>query len=177
GVSRVSGPGLAGELQIDGGRVLPALFDEIRQFEILEEHVEELFLRQRELERVLAAAVGAALAAALPLAAGRTRDLIAADIFLVARDDVIGLSGAPVVMKDRLRDAAGRDRDLLAVLDIGDLALAQCLLHGRFDLDPGAAQEPLTVAEALAFRVRAAIDNVHRTTSGRLPPACWCACC
>ena len=43
-----------------------SLLDQIGQFEVLEEHVEELFLGQRELERVLALAVGAALAAAPP---------------------------------------------------------------------------------------------------------------
>src|SRR6202043_3677376 len=115
---------------------------------------------------------GAAFPAALSLAAGRPRDLVTPDIFLVARDDVVGLTGAPVVVEDRFRDAARRDRDLLAVLDIGDLALAQGLLHRRFDLDPGTPQKPLTVAEALAFRVGPPIDNVHRTTSGRLALAC-----
>src|SRR5205085_5572779 len=109
--------------QIDVDRVLEALLDQIGEFEVLEEHVEELVARQRELERVLAAAVRAALAATLPVAAGRPRDLVTADIFLVARDDVIGAAGAPVVVEQRLGDPARRDRDLLAVLDVGDLAL------------------------------------------------------
>src|SRR5262249_12031545 len=153
---------------LDRGCVLEAFFDEVRQFEILEEHVEELFLRQRELERVLAAAVGAALAPTLAIAAGRARDLVAAHIFLVARDDVVDLPGAAVVVEDRLGDAARRDRALLAMLDVGDLALAHRLLHRRFDLDAGAREKPLAVAEALAFGIRAAIDNVHRTGSGRV---------
>ena len=46
---------IAGALQIDRGRVLQALLDQVREFEVLEEHVEELFPGQRELERVLAA--------------------------------------------------------------------------------------------------------------------------
>ena len=108
----------------------------------------------------------------MSVTASRPRDLVAADIFLVARDDVVGLTGAPVVVKDRLGDAARRDRDLLAVFDIGDLALAQRLLNRRFDLDAGTPQKPLTVAEALALRVGPTIDNVHRTISGRLALAC-----
>src|SRR5207248_5948301 len=101
-----AGDGVTGALQIDRDSVLEALFDQVRQFEILEEHVEELFPGQRELERVLAAAVRAAFAAALTLAASRPRDLVAADIFLVARDDMVGAAGAAVVVEDRLRDAA-----------------------------------------------------------------------
>src|SRR6185437_16357688 len=108
--------------QIEGAGILEALFDEIGEFEVLEEHVEELVPRQRELERVLAAAVGAALTAALPFAALRPRDFVAPNIFLVAGDDVIGAAGAAVVVEDRLGDPACRDRDLLAMLDVGDLA-------------------------------------------------------
>src|SRR5262249_41133869 len=99
---------VASALQIDRGGVLQALFDEVRQFEILEEHVEELFLGQCELERVLAAAIGAALAAALSLAAGWARDLVAPDILLVARDDVIGFAGAAGLVGDGLWGAPRR---------------------------------------------------------------------
>src|SRR6266851_3098690 len=167
-VGWAAGDRVAGALEIDGSRILEALFDEVGQFEVLEEHIEEIVLRQRELERVLAAAVRAAFRTAAPLPAGRPRDLVAANIFLVAGNDVIGAAGAAVMMKDRLGDPARRDRNLLAVIDIGDLALAQRLLDGRFDLDAGAREEPLSVAEALAFRVGPAIDDVHRTISDRL---------
>jgi hypothetical protein len=80
----------------------------------------------------------------------------------------IGAAGAPVVVEDGLADAARRYRDLLAVLDVGDLALAQGLLDRRLDLDAGATEETLAVAEALALRIGSAINNVHRTSSGRL---------
>ena len=68
---------------------LRLLLDQVGQFEVLEKHVEELFPGQRELERVLAVTVGAAFAAALPVAALRPRESVALDIFLVARDDMI----------------------------------------------------------------------------------------
>jgi hypothetical protein len=155
--------GLPVTLQFDRKALAQALFDQVGQFEVLEEHVEELFLRQRELERVLALAVGAAFPAAAALAALRPRDLVAAEIFLVAGDDVVALAGAAVVVKGRLGDPAGRDRHLLAVLDVGDLALAQGVLHRVLDLGPGAPEEPLAVAQALALRVRATVDDVHET--------------
>src|SRR5262249_60522215 len=104
------GHGVAGALQIESGGILQALFDKVWQFEVLEEHIEELFLGKRELERVLAAAVGAALAAALTFAAGRTRDLVSPNVFLVAGNDVIGFAGAAVVVEDRLGKGARRDR-------------------------------------------------------------------
>ena len=74
-------------------------------------------------------------------------------------------TGATAVVKHRLDDPAHRDRHLLAVLDIGDLALAQGVLHRRFDLGAGARQETLPVAEALALGVGPAVDNVHRLPS------------
>jgi len=81
---------------------------------------------------------------------------------------MVGAAGAPVVVEDGLADAARRYRDLLAMLNISDLALAQGLLHRRLDLDAGAPEETLAVAEALALRIGSAINNVHRTPSGRL---------
>src|SRR5262249_11906549 len=90
-----------------------------------------------------------------------------ADIFLVARHDMVGAAGAPAVVKGGFGDAARRDGDLLAMLDIGDLALAQGVLHRALHLGPGALQEPLPVAEALALRVLAAIDDVHQRILAR----------
>jgi hypothetical protein len=52
------------------------------------------------------------------------------------------------------------------MLDIGDLALAQRVLYRPLDLGSGTLQKPLPVTEALALRVLAAIDNVHRRFSG-----------
>jgi len=59
---------------------------------------------------------------------------------------MLGAAGAPAVVKDRLGDPAGRDRHLLTLTDIGDLALAQGLLHCRFDFRAGAPEKPLAIA-------------------------------
>ena len=48
------------------------------------------------------------------------------------------------------------------MLDILHLALPQGLLHRTFNLGAGAFQKPLAIAEALALRVLAAIDDVHQ---------------
>src|SRR5207244_3946697 len=50
---------------------------------------------------------------------------------------------------------------LLTLPDIGDLALAQSLLHRRFDLSPGTPEEALAVAQALALGVGSTVDYVH----------------
>ena len=121
-----AGDRVAGPLQVDRGGVLQALFDEVGQFEVLEEHVEELFLGQRELERVLAATVGAAFASRRRPSPPCGRGISSPRTYsLLPGHDVIGAAGAPAVVERRLGDAARRDGDLLAMLDIGDLALAQ----------------------------------------------------
>ncbi len=158
---------VADALQIVGDGLLEALFDEVGEFEILEKHVEELFLGQRELERVLARAVGAGLRPPTFAAAGRPRDLIAAHIFLVAGHDMLGAAGASAVVEHRLGNAAGRDGDLFAMLDVGNLALSECILHGRFDLGAGAREKALPVAETLALGIGAAVDDVHRLLPDR----------
>src|SRR5216683_2217666 len=89
-----AGDGEAGALEIGRVGLLQRLLDQVGELEILEEHVEELFLRQGELEGILALAVGAALGAAAAAAAGGARDLVADDVFLVAGDDVLAATGA-----------------------------------------------------------------------------------
>ena len=128
-VRRRAGDGVPGALQVERKRLAQALFDQVGKFEILEKHVEELVLRKGEFERVLTRSIRAPLRAAAAFAAGRTRDLVASDIFLIARHDMLGPAGAPAVMKHRLDDPAHRDRHLFAMFDIGDLALAQGVLH------------------------------------------------
>src|SRR5438876_4335160 len=160
-IGRTAGDGVAGTLQIDREGLLETLFHQIWQLQILEKHVKELFLGQRELERILPGSVRAALRSASPLAAGRPRNLVASEILFVAGNDVLGATGAPAVVKDRLGNPARRDRDFLALPDIGDLALAQRLLHRRFDLGPGTPEEALAIAQALAFGVGSAVDDVH----------------
>ena len=78
---------------------------------------------------------------------------------------MLGAAGAAAVVEHRLDDPAHRDRHLFAVLDIGDLALAQGVLHRRLDLGAGTRQKPLPVAETLALGVGPAVDNVHRLPS------------
>ena len=81
---------------------------------------------------------------------------------------MVGAARAATVMENRFGDAAGRDGDFLAMLDIGDFALAQGVLHRRFNLGSGTLQESLAITEAFAFWVLAAIDNVHQRIL--LPP-------
>src|SRR5260221_1580083 len=151
----------AGALEVGRARLLQRLLDEVRQLEILEKHVEELFLGEGEFEGILARAVGTALRTAAAAAVGRPRNLIADDIFLVAGNDIFAPSRAPRMPEGRLVDSLGRDRHLLAAADIGDLALAQRILDRRFQLRPCARDEALAVAEALALPIRAAVDDVH----------------
>src|SRR5262249_44379124 len=88
-------------------------------------------------------------------------DLIAADILLVAGDDMLGPPGTPAVMKIRLGDPARRDCHFFAMADIGHLALAQRFLHRRFDFGPRPCKETLSVTETFAFRVRTTVNDVH----------------
>src|SRR5688500_1078023 len=60
-----------------------------------------------------------------------------------------------------LAHAAGGNRDLVAVLDILDVALAGTVAHRLDDLFLGAAQETLAVGQALALRVEAPVNDVH----------------
>src|SRR6202040_2521291 len=120
-----AGDRVAGTLEIGRARLLQRLLDEVRQLEILEKHVEELFLREGEFEGILARAIGTALRTAAAAAIGRSRDLVADDIFLVAGHNVFAAPGAPGMAEGRLVDPLGRDRHFLAAADIGDLALAQ----------------------------------------------------
>src|SRR5262249_9606279 len=146
-----AGDGVTGALEVDRERLFEALLYEIRQFEILEKHVEELFLGQGELKCILAGAVWAALRPAAAFATIRPGDLISPKILFIAGDHVLGATGAPAVVKDGLGDPAGRDRYFLALADICDLALAQSLLNSRFDLRPSASEETLAIAQALAL--------------------------
>jgi hypothetical protein len=71
------------------------------------------------------------------------------------------------MVEDGLGDPACRDRHLLTLADICDLPLAQRLLNRRFYLGSGSRQEPLSIAEALALRVRPTIDDIHRLSPSR----------
>src|SRR5712692_3427703 len=160
---------IAGAKKIGRVGLLQRLLDQIRQLEILEEHVEELFAGEGELEGILARTVGTALRAAAATAVERPQDLVADDVFLVAWHHVLAASGAAQVAEGRLADSLGRDRHLLAAADIRNLALAQRRLDRRLQLTPGACDEALAIAEALALRVGPPVDDVHRCFLRVLP--------
>ena len=109
---------IAGARQLRRLALLEPGLDQIGQLEILEEEIEELLLREHELEGVLLAIVVGARLAAAAAAAARLRplDLVAGDEFLVAGNDVVALAAAARRAEHRLGDAAGRDRDLLAAV-------------------------------------------------------------
>jgi hypothetical protein len=74
---------------------------------------------------------------------------------------MLGAAGPPAVVKDRLSYPAGWDRYLLALTHVGDLALSQRFLNGRFHLSAGTPKKPLAIAEALALGVRSPVDDIH----------------
>src|SRR6185312_770182 len=120
---RRAGDREAGARQLRRLGLLEPRLDQVRQFEILEEEIEELLLGKDELERVLLAAIlGAGLAAAAALAGGRPLDRVADDEFLVAGDDVVAPAAGRGAVEHRLGDAAGRDRDFLAAVALTHLA-------------------------------------------------------
>src|SRR5262249_35754948 len=165
-VCRTAGNRVPGPLQVYRECLLQALLDEIGEFEILEKHVEELFLRQCELEGIFARTVRASLGTTTSFPAGWPGNFVAPYILLVPRDDVLGPSRAAAVVKDRFGDPPRRDSHLLTMANICHLSLAQCLLHRRFYLGPGPPQEALSITEAFALRVRTTVDDVHGLSPG-----------
>ena len=66
--------------------------------------------------------------------------------------------------------ALGRNLDLAVFADVGDGGILQRFLHGIADLRARAAQEALAVAEALAFGIETAVDEVgHGQRLSRYP--------
>ena len=148
-------------------QVLEPHLDQVRQLEIVEEEVEELFLGQGEGELVLALAVGAALAAATASAALRLGDLVADLVLLVARQHVVARARVAARRKRGLAQALGADGDLLGAFRLRDLARLQRILDGLADLRLGTAKEPLAIAEALGFRIETPVDDLHETLSAK----------
>ena len=151
----------------------------LRQFEVVEEEVEEFLAAEDEAELVLARAVRAALAAAAPAAARRTRDLVAGAVFLVARQHMVA-DAAVAVVEGRLPDAVQRDRHLATLVGAADAALGGGVAHRVLHQRLGAAQEALPVGKAASARVEASVEDLHsrlsRKGSGPLSlpasPAC-----
>ncbi len=121
---------IAGALRLWRPHVLDLGLDEVWQLQVLEEDVEELVLREREDEIVLAFAVGAGLAAAASATTAlRLRNEIADLIVLVARQHEVAVSAVAAVLERRLAHAFRADRDALRAFDLRYLALLQRILH------------------------------------------------
>jgi hypothetical protein len=108
-------------------------FDHVGQRQVVEEKLQEFVARELEDEFVHGLFVGIGGAAA-PAAAAlrRAGNAVAGDEFLVARLDHLA-APARAVVEAGLGDVFGRDVDLLALVDVGDAALADRLGHPRVD--------------------------------------------
>ena len=103
---RAGGPSLVKPARASLGafRSLSLHLDQVRQLQVVEEEIEELFLGEGEGEFVLALAVRAALAAAAAAAALGLRDLVADLVLLVARQHVV----AQPVLRPRPNEGSRR---------------------------------------------------------------------
>ena len=140
--------------------VLDLGLQQIRQFQILEEHVQEFLLGEGEDEFVIALAVGTSVAAA-GLAGRALGDQVAGHEFLVAGRHAVTAAVIAGEAEGRLAHGLGADLDPLAAFDLGHPALLHGVAHRLADVGLGAADEALAVAKALAFRVQTAVDDVH----------------
>ena len=131
---------------------------EIRQFEIVEEEVEELLARQHEAERILAVALARS---ARPSAAlfRRPRNMIAFAELLVAGQHHVPRAAA--ALKRRLVQPVERNFDLAAFKNITDVLGLGRFLHRALHQCLGAAKKFLAVLEALASGIEASIDDLH----------------
>jgi hypothetical protein len=138
----------------------PAL-GQVRQFEVVEEEGEEFLPGQDEAEGILAAAVLGAFGATAAAAAGGALDLVALPVFLVAGQHMVADAARPVV-EARLPDAMQGDADLAPCIGAADVpfggGIADRLLHQG--LRP--AQEALSVGQAAAAGIQAAVKDLHR---------------
>src|SRR4029077_9134266 len=122
--------------------------------------------RQREHELILAVALAAFIAAAARASrAVGTRDTIPGDVVAVARQHEFAVA-TTAEPERRLGDILPRHAHLAAALHVGEMPLADHLLHRLLNLRLVAAQEALAIDRALAAAVRAAVDQVeHRLVS------------
>src|SRR5262249_11031073 len=142
-------------------QILELHLDEVRQLQIVEEQVEELFLGQGEGELILTFAVGAALAATASATALRLGDFVADFVALIAGQHVIPLPRVAAEREVRLAQALGTDGDLLRAFGLGDLAGFERVFDRLANLGLGAAQEALAVAKALGLRIETPVDDLH----------------
>jgi len=97
-------------------------------------------------------------AAATPSAA-QARDLVTPDVFLIARVDHFPPATGPVP-EHRFGDILARNGNALRVFDLANAALAHGLRHGAANMLPMAAQEALSVGDALVLASQSAIDDL-----------------
>src|SRR5262249_22187882 len=133
---------------------------QVRQRQVVEEDLHELFLGEMEDEIVLALARVARLAAAASASAAlRPLDAVALHVVLVARVDHLSLATL-AVPEDRLVDVLLPDVDALALGDVTDAATVDCALHRLPDLILVTAQEALAVADGLVLARQPPVDDL-----------------
>jgi hypothetical protein len=143
---------------------------QVGQGQVLEEDLHELFLAQREDEVVLtlAAVAGIPLPAALPLAALRFANAVAAHVLAVA--GVHHLAAAAFTMVEhRLGQIPLRDADVLALFQLTDAAAVDGALHRLAHLRLVATQKALTVADGLVLARQPPVDDVLTCHVGSPP--------
>ena len=144
------------------------MLDEVGQFQILEEDVEELVARQHEQEIVLSFALVRSLPAA-SAASARFLDMIAGTEDLVAGEDPLPLAALAGRLKCRLADPFAGNGDVLGAVDVGDPATGDGLVDGLLDPGTHPSQESAAVSEALVFRVETAVDEIIGHVALSLP--------
>src|SRR5262249_41218267 len=129
---------------------------------------------ERELEIVLALAVGAALAPATAAPRRlRLRQRVPLYELLVAGQHMLAIATPRVVVEARFLDALLRDMHHFLGVDVAERALLDRAGDGFPEGPPGQPDEALPVGVALPFRVEPAIDDVHaRGLAGGLIPPC-----
>ena len=160
-------------MQREAFRLLDLLLDQIRQFEIFHEDVEEFLPAQHEPEIILAVSVRGAFRAAPPASTIRPWNGIAFDELFIARHHMLAQSARGGAVERGFPHATRGYRDLVAVLDILDVALARAVAHRLDDLFLGAAQEALAVGQAFALGIEAPVNDVHVSDIPFRQPACF----
>ena len=159
---------IAGAARFGGVGLLDRRLDQVGQFEVVEQQIEELAARQGEDEIVGAFAVlGAFLAGAVTAALGRFRYPVSGHEFLVARKHPFAVAAGVAMAEPRFADAARRDRNLAAVAGVDDAALVDRLVDGPLDLLAGAPQKPLAVAETFIPRIEPPIYEMEHMVRPR----------
>ena len=165
-----AGRGIAGALDALALGLRELALGEIRQFEIVEEQIDELVAGEHEAERVLAVAF--ARAAVLARRPGRTRKIVALDELLVPGQHHVARSA--FAAETRLVHAVERDSDFAALQDILDVPVLRGLLDGALNQGLGPTQEPLPVLKTLAARIQPPVNDVHGIHCSHPPqPACF----